>query len=204
MDKQSIIDKIERLGYIICDATNDDVVFAISEDGRAVDIREAFKYDDVNTRYMLISRNRSGYFGVELYECERMEDVCDIYNNFDWYTFGKGDEKELLETFATQAKYTTNKANLEQCSRLAYYRYTINCLSDNELICMYNESGCIFDDDTEQVITHKQTDSISLGDEYIYITAVVQIAPDEDTFDEQIEQALFQLNDKIEDEHKAE
>lgn len=204
MDKQSIIDKLERLGYMICDATNNDLVFALTDDIETVDIREAFKYDDVNTRYMLMSCNRDGYYGIQLYECERMEDVCDIYNNFDWSTFGKGDEKELLETFASQAKYTTIKSNVEQCSRLALYRYKINCLGDDELLCLYNEGGCIFDDDTEQVITHKQTDSISLGDEYIYITAVVQIVPDKDLFDGQIEQALVQLNERIDNEHKAE
>ena len=84
MDKQSIIDKLERLGYMICDATNNDLVFALSDEVETVDIREAFKYDDVNTRYILMSCNRDGYYGILLYECERMEDVCDIYNNFDW------------------------------------------------------------------------------------------------------------------------
>lgn len=199
MDKQSIIDKLERLGYMICDATNNDLVFALTDEVETIDIRDAFKYDDVNTRYILMSRNSDGHYGILLYECEHNE----IYAIFDWYTFGKDDEEGLLETFASQAKYTTIKANVEQCSRLALYRYKINCLDDDELLCLYNESGCIFDDDTEEVITNKQTDSIAIGDEYIYITAVVQIAPDEDLFDEQIEQALVQLNERIDNEHKA-
>lgn len=204
MDKQSIIDKLERLGYMICDATNNDLVFALSDEVETIDIREAFKYDDVNTRYILMSCNRDGHYGILSYECEHKEDVSEIYAIFDWYTFGKGDEDGLLETFASQVKYTTIKANVEQCSRLALYRYKINCLDDDELLCLYNESGCIFDDDTEEVITNKQTDSIAIGDEYIYITAVVQIVPDKDLFDGQIEQALVQLNERIDNEHKAE
>ena len=205
MDKQSIIDKLERLGYMICDATNDDLVFAISEGcERAIDVKVALIYDDVNTRYSLFSRNNKGYFGICLYECDQFEDVCDIYANYDWYTFDNKGEKELLETFANQCEYTDIQTNIEQCNKLAYYRNIVHCMSDDELLCLYNSNGCLFGADAEMCISHKFTDTMSMIDEHIYIMAVVQIVPNEDLFDEQIEQALVQLNERIDNEHKAE